>query len=252
MSNIIKSSKIIEREEIIKKIEDENETEKVFIQEAREKYKNIIKNAKIKASALIEEADLKVEKQLNQSYERAKKIFEDAKIDGYQKGYDDGYKEGYENGYDKGYLEGKEVADGLINEALKIKNNYIEIKDNVYEEIEEDVINLVISIYEKIFYEKLEKDEQTIISLVLKGLDSLDVTDNIVIIVSKEDAQVVKESKNRILAEASLVEDLEIKIDNKLSKGDCIIETSKGNVDVSLKDQIEEIKHLLLNILNSE
>ena len=59
-------------------------------------------------------------------------------------------------------------------------------------------------------------------------------------------------SRQRILAMANLVEDIEIRIDSTLSKGGCIIEGSKGNVDVSVGTQIEEMKKLLTTLLNSE
>lgn len=242
----------MEREEVVEKIEGKNNMEDIFIEEARKKYKLIIDNANEKASLLMKEADLLVKEKISKGKDKAKEIYEDAKENGYEQGYNNGFNEGHKEGYNKGYSNGKEVADKLIKEALEIKNNYIELKKNLYKEVEEDVINLVIEIYEKIFYEKLEKDNNTITSLVLKGLDSLDLTDNIRILVSKEDIEAIESSKDRILAEASLVEDLEVKVDSKLSKGDCIIETSKGNVDVSLKDQVKEINSLLLDILNSE
>lgn len=252
MSNIIKSSKIVEREEVVEKIKGKNGTEEIFIEEARIKYENILNNANNKATELIKETDLKVKEKINQAKEKSKKIYDTAKKSGYEEGYKIGYDDGYKNSHSKGYSDGKKVADKLIREALEIKNKYIEIKKNIYKESEEDIINLVITIYEKIFYEKLKNDDNTITSLILKGLDSLELTDNIRILVSKEDLGTVENSKEKILAEASLVEDLEVKVDNKMSKGDCIIETSKGNVDVSLRDQVDEIRNLLLDILNSE
>ena len=37
-----------------------------------------------------------------------------------------------------------------------------------------------------------------------------------------------------------------------MKKGDCVLETSKGNIDVSLREQLGEIKDLLYTILNNE
>jgi len=51
---------------------------------------------------------------------------------------------------------------------------------------------------------------------------------------------------------ASLIEDIEVKIDNKLVRGNCIVETSKGNVDVSIDSQLEEMKTIVNMLLNRE
>ena len=37
-----------------------------------------------------------------------------------------------------------------------------------------------------------------------------------------------------------------------MKKGDCILETSKGSVDVSISDQLREVKDLLTTILSNE
>ena len=37
-----------------------------------------------------------------------------------------------------------------------------------------------------------------------------------------------------------------------MKKGDCKLETSKGNVDVSIENQLEELKDLLTTILSDE
>ena len=37
-----------------------------------------------------------------------------------------------------------------------------------------------------------------------------------------------------------------------MNKGDCILETSKGDVDISISNQLEEIKELIISILNNE
>ncbi len=48
----------------------------------------------------------------------------------------------------------KKASEKLIKEALEIKNEYIEIRNNSLKKAEEDVIKLVIQIYEKVFYQK--------------------------------------------------------------------------------------------------
>lgn len=256
MSSIIRSFRVVETTSTEKK---ENSTDKIveqIISEATEKakseYNQIIQEAyelaEEKTRTIMEEAESKAEEIISSANETAISILEKSKEDGYSEGYSTGEKEGYESGFN----EGKLVADGLIEEALSIKNSYIETKNNLLKELEPEIIELVISIYEKVINKKSEEDNELIVDLVLNGISKLDLTDKLTIICAKEDYNVLEMSKNEILAKSSMITELDIKYDMALGKGDCILETLRGNIDVSLKNQLEEVKELLITILNNE
>lgn len=233
-------------------LELEENIKRAMIQEGQQESVRIIAQANQGAEKILEEAYLKADKILEEAERKTHEIFQKAKLEGYEKGHQDGEKTGYDQGYSQGYEEGEKTAQGLIEEALNIKKDYIEIRNNTLRELEKDVINLVISIYEKVLYKKVEEDEDLIVSLVLKGIDNLDISEQLTIIVSQEDYERVKESKNLILAKASLVNKLDIRINSDMEKGDCMIETSMGSVDVGIRSQMEEVEDLLLNILSNE
>lgn len=259
MSNIIKSFRVIEREPIeqVNSIDiEENIIKEVLLYEARIEAEMIIKIAREQSKVILEdqykliidEAEAKKEKLINSAYEKSIEILEDAKESGYKEGYANGHSEGYE----KGYSEGKYISDNLINEALEIKNGYIDTKTNLLKELEEDIIELIINIYEKILGNVIDEDMNMITSLVLNGIQNFDPTDKLTIRVSKEDFNILESSRDKILAKASLIKELEIKYDINLEKGDCILETAKGNIDLSIKDQLTEVRELLTTILNNE
>lgn len=261
MSNVIKSFRVIEGISMEKKpnLESENEEDKirdVLLYEARKEADTIIRIAEEQAKLLAEEKSRTIineaesikEGILTLAHENAKEILEESRV----LGYNEGHKKGYDEGYKKGYDEGKHVSDSLINESLEIKNGYIYKRDNMLKDLEEDIIRLVIQIYEKILGEKTDEDERMITSLVLNGMQNLDPTDKLTIISSKEDFETLEKSKNEILSKASLIKELEIKYDINLEKGDCILETAKGNIDISIKDQLNEVRDLLTTILNNE
>ncbi len=259
MSSIIKSFRVIETEPVNLMKDSHREDEKIdgniiesIIEEAKDKakkeYEKIINDSKEEAVKIIEDAEGQKESMINSAYIRAKEVLEQSK----EEGYSQGYNTGYNDGYDKGYSEGKNKSDALIKEALEIKNGYLNKKENLLKELEEDIIELVINIYEKVINKKNEEDSEMIISLVLNGINSLDLTDKVTIITSKEDFNILEMAKDEILAKASMISQLDIKYDISLEKGDCILETSKGNIDVSLKNQLDEVKELLTTILNNE
>lgn len=259
MSNIIKSFRVIESISSERTPELESEEDKIkdlLLYDARKEAEIIVQIAKQQAKLLAEEksriiineAESIKEGILTSAYDKAKEILEESR----KTGYGEGQSRGYEEGYRKGYEEGKYVSDNLINESLEIKAGYIDKRDSLFKELEEDIIGLVTKVYEKVLGQKTEEDDRMIISLVLNGIKNLDPTDKLTIICSKEDFDTLENSKEEILAKASLIRELEIKYDINLEKGDCILETAKGNIDISLKDQLSEVKDLLTTILNNE
>ena len=253
MSNIIKSYRVIETNISSEEKPDVNTPlEEAFIEEAKEKYDEIILNAEKEAKEIVDSAYSESQENLNQAHEKAKEIYEDSKTKGYTDGYELGKENGYSEGYEKGYKEGKEDSEKLIIEALNIKDDYIQQKNKLLKDTEEDLIELVIAIYEKVLHKAVEEDEELIVSLVLKGIDNLEISEKLTIIVSEEDYKAVEKSRNIILAKASLINELDIRVNSDMKKGDCILETTKGSVDVSIKDQLDEVKDLLKTILSNE
>jgi len=251
LPNIIKSFRVIntDNKEILKKGNNyDDKTKEIIVEEAKIEYEKIVKSAQEESQKIIEASNESYESMINAAYDRAEEIVNQSKENGYNEGYKIGYSEGYQNGY----TEGKIISDKLIEDSLKIKNEYINEKDNLLKDLEEDIIDLVINIYEKIINEKTEKDNEMIISLVLNGIRNLDLTEKLTIVASKEDYDILQMSKDIILAKASMISELNIKYDISLEKGDCILETSKGNIDVSIKNQLEEVKELLITIMNNE
>lgn len=242
MSNVIKSYQVVEEKAIVNdnvKTEGKKTYEKI-IKDAWEKHDEIINKAKQKAESIITEARENADIIMEKTYKKSQIIIEESK----QKGYEEGYKKGYE--------EGCITAEKIIEEANSIKREYLRNKAEYLKQLEKDIIELVVNISEKIINQKMDDDKEVIISVILKGLENLLVSDKVIIRVSKDDYDIVELAKERLLAEASLIEDIEIKIDNKLEKGGCIIETERGSVDVSIKTQIEAMRKTLKDILNRE
>lgn len=255
MSKVIKSFRVIEKENINNEVSTENnyiDFEKEYIEKyvalGRKEYEKIVTEAKVKSIEIIDKAEDKKESLIHDAYNRAKEVLEMSRDKGYKEGFEAGFQEGYEKGYD----EGKIVSDNLIEESLKIKNKYIEKKARLIEELESDIIQLVIEILEKVINKKNKEDNELIISLVLNGINNLDTTDKLTVITSKEDYDILDMNRDVLLAKASMITELVLKYDMTFEKGDCVIETSKGNIDVSLKNQLEEVEELLTTILNNE
>lgn len=262
MSSIIKSFRVINKDssdindikntitnKSIKPIIDEAIKEaQEIIKAAEVEAKNILKESKKQSSEISKFGEDKRDSFILDAYEKSKDIFSEAK----DNGYNHGYEEGYDLGYEKGYSEGKSSSDKLIKEALDIKKQYMENKKELLGQLEEDIIELVTVIYEKLIHKATEEDSELILSLISNGIADLDLNHKLTIIISKDDYDMVQMSRDTILAKSNMISELEIKYDSKLQKGDCILETPKGSIDASINNQLSEVKELLTSILNSE
>lgn len=258
LSKIIKSFRIVESQSV-EEIKDHKAQVSSFSQEELEAIKSsIIEEAEREASVFLKIAEEKAKivedealKMKNSIIEEAKSQYDSLVEEAKKEGYDLGYTEGLEKGFEEAFQKGKKDADKLITEALEIKDSYIKKRDSLLKDLEEDIIGLVLEVNRKVFGEAMS-NKDLIIDLVLEGIKNLDPTDNLVILVSKEDYEVVEDNKDLILSKASLINNLEIKYDVNLNKGDCILETEKGNLDISLQDQVEKIEMFIKNILDNE
>ena len=263
MSRIIKYSQVnllrnedYYRGEISFNSNDNDEAQR----DANAEYENVMEVAKKQAKDIINDAITESACIKDSIISDAEQELEQLKKEAYDNGYElgmsdgesEGYKKGYGEGYQKGYDEGKEESLHLIQEAEQIKSDSIDQKDNMLEKVESDVVDLVVSITKTVLNKKIDEDDETIVNLVMKGLDSLSSRENIRIRVSSDDFEKMCNSKDEVLAKVSLIEDLQIDMDSNLEKGDCIIESSKGDIDVSVDTQLKNIEESVRTLLDSE
>lgn len=186
------------------------------------------------------QANAEAEKIIQGAHADAAQIYQDAKMEGYQ----DGKREGYE--------EGKAEADHLIEEALQIKATIQNSKHETVKSLEKGLVDLVIETVEKVVYERVEDSYETIIGLIKLGLEKCTYTDSLIIRVSPEDYGYAIAAKNRILALAENIDDIQIKQDAAFRKGSCVIDTVSGSIDSSIETQLTQIKELFRELLESE
>lgn len=200
-----------------------------MIDEAVEEARTLTQRANDEASQIIEEA-----------YEQAKGIYEKSK------------QEGHEEGYAAGFDEGKTHAEGLVQEALNIKNTAIEQYKSMLDNAEPEIIDIVLETIEKVLNKHIQEDETVVEGLVKSALDKCAYTSNLVLRVASEDYGYALSMRDRILTLAESVDNIEIKEDKALSPGSCVVDTSAGSVDSSINTQFEQIRETFISLLGSE
>lgn len=253
---IIKSNSVIKVANNNKEIKpdiiiDPEEATKV-LKEAKEKAEVIIANADSEALKLKKEAESEIEQYKLKRHGEIDSEIENIISSSGKKGYEDGYKIGFEEGKEKGLVEIQSEYESLLNEAEKIRDDNNEMRSRLLKNLESDIIDLIQAIFEKIFRKLTEDDVDLIVSLVDRGIENLDMADKLTIITSRVDYDYLDLKRDEILAKASFVDELDLKYDSDMERGDLILETSKGSIDVSLAKQLLELKYYLREIFESE
>lgn len=201
-----------------------------------------------KADKIIEEAHNEAEQIILSSKETAIKI-EDEALQKANEIYETNREKGYDDGFSYGMEQAQSQANSIIDEALQIKNDNMNYKQNLIKSLEEEVLELALEISKKILNREMKNDEY-IENIVKLGVSKLIVTSKIIIRVSSEDYKFVDSIKNKIYAMAEKIDEIEIKEDFSLQKGDCVVENeSSGSIDVGIQTQMIKIEDELKSYL---
>jgi flagellar assembly protein FliH len=206
-------------------------------QELNEMKKNILEDAKKESDALLKNAQKENEQIISKAYDESMKIREKAK------------KEGFEIGKKEGLAVMKDKEKKVMAEALQYKNKIIDEYNTYLENKDEAIINLVIDTVEKILNKHVKEDFDIIQNLVKKGIEKSIFTENIKVRVSEDDYEIAVDSKAKILTFSKDIKDIEFVTDYSLEKGDCIIESQNGSVDVSVSTQYDKFKEFIQELI---
>jgi Flagellar biosynthesis/type III secretory pathway protein len=211
----------------------------------------IIESAKVEANQILEEADREYEQKMTSAqnssdaivanaYDQAKGIMEQSKAEGYQ------------DGYNRGVDDSQEIAKQIIDEAIAIKEEWLQMRQDLFRKTEPEMINIVVEALEKVLDYKVETDQTLIESLIRQGISRVTKSHLVSIRVSNEDYNQALSIKPMLLATSDKIEEIDIKRDPSLQNGSCIIDTESGSIDSSLSTQLEQIKKLFDDLLKGD
>ncbi|HAS74449.1 MAG TPA: hypothetical protein DCS67_09920 [Clostridiales bacterium UBA8960] len=158
MSKIFKSSRVVLDDKafvLSAKLNEHISPDEIIEMAATEGLKpseaatQLIETAKHEANRILEEADFEYEQKLanaqsssdaivSHAYDQAKGIMEQAKAEGYQ------------DGYNSGIEDSREIAKQIVDEALSIKEEWAQMRQEIMKDTETEMVRIVIDAIEKI------------------------------------------------------------------------------------------------------
>lgn len=241
--NVIKENKLDEQ-----KSEDVKSEE---TKESKEKKKEVNKQQedfdKI-AQTIIDDAKKQADEMLEKAKLDAEKIKEEAFEEGHKNGYEIGFNEVKEDVYKE--LRGKEEQKTLeyLNELKEVINDLSLEKDKILANYKLNLIDIAISVAEKIVQVSLKTSGEIIERMILSATERLASKEWVKIYISRTDAELMIEGGIDIIqALSNLSDNIKVIPMENEGQGTCIIEFPDEIIDASASTQVENIRDIISN-----
>jgi len=176
-------------------------------------------DARSQAAKIIQEA----EREAQELRSRAQQDF--------QRSLDEGRKQGYE--------AGTVEAAQLLAEARALREKLIR-------ETEPQLIKLALKVAEKIIGHELDHNKDEIAQIVGNALETVRQQRDIIVRVHPTDLKNLEAAKPQLIARLGRAKDIDLRGDQGIKRGGCIIDTEIGTIDAQLETQLEQITNILL------
>lgn len=148
-------------------------------------------------------------------------------------------------GYEKGLAMAQETVDLLKNSV----EEFFAYKDNLYEKITNDILDISLKVAEKIIKKEVETDKSVLECIVKDALKSLAKDENKIILkVNPTDVEYLKEIMPNLLSSGQVEAKIYVTGIKEVEEGSAIIETSNGIIDANISTQLELIKEAFKQI----
>lgn len=156
------------------------------------------------------------------------------------------YEEAREDGYRDGERQGRQEAEAVKAEYQQKLKELQAAFEKEERELEPRFIEALTGIYEHIFKVDLSDYHELVTTLLCNTMQKIEGCRNLLIHVSGNDYENVKENKERLQKEAGgSAVSVEIAEDKTLSAGQAMIETENGVYDCSLDTELSELTRKL-------
>lgn len=161
-------------------------------------------------------------------------------------------KSGYDSGYLEGLAEGRQEGTRLRREAEEYYAETLRLRDEMLARVEPQVVELAVSIAEKIVGTQLDGHPETIVPIVREALRQLKESGEIMVRLHPDDLPICKMHLTELQAEVREKSTLNLFADPELLRGHCRVETSSAVVECLLDERFQSLRKLLADVKNHE
>lgn len=192
---------------------------------------------------MLEDSRFEAEKIISDAHDEAAKIIEEANLRA-----DEIRQKSVQEGIEKGIKQGEEQVTDTMSSALETLNEAVKERKKIIKDSEAELVRLAIKIAEHVIHKEVTVDKEIVMSIIADALGKMSDRENIIIRVSKEDAEYVKKFKDKIAGMMDGVKSISIIEDSFMEPGGCVIETNLGYVDARIATKISLIEQAMKKV----
>ncbi|ETR69700.1 MAG: flagellar assembly protein FliH [Candidatus Magnetoglobus multicellularis str. Araruama] len=193
----------------------------------------VLQKAKTEAIAIKKEAEQEAQILLQKAKTEAIAIKKEAE------------QEGTALGLNQGKIQIQQEFSNQIQALHKIINILKTKEAEFLESVEKQILELVLAIAKKIVKQALKLKPEIILETIKHCLTKTKETQKIIIKVNPQDFNLVSKHKECFLQKIKNAGKFEIQESSSILEGDCILETSNGEINATIKEQFAKIKDSL-------
>ncbi len=161
-------------------------------------------------------------------------------------------KQSREEGFEEGRRQGQQQVDDNIKETLETLNQAVKERKKIIKDAESELLRLSLKIAEQVIRSEVSLNNDVIMNMVAEAINRVSDRENIIIKVSKNDFEQVKQNKEKIAGLVDGIKNLSILEDSQIEAGGCIIETNLGYVDARISTKLSLIEQQMKKVQTSE
>ncbi|MCP4692774.1 MAG: hypothetical protein GY859_32330 [Desulfobacterales bacterium] len=155
------------------------------------------------------------------------------------------YDKGFNEGMTSGLASGKKEIEPALNSCTIALSDLERIKEELRLHAERAAVELAMGIARKIIQKELAADAGIVISVIREALTKIVDHENIKIKIRSEDLRHVQASGHQFTDLVGSMESITIEEDDSIGIGGCQIETNFGDIDATIKTQLEVLEGAL-------
>jgi flagellar assembly protein FliH len=171
---------------------------------------------------------------LARAREEAERIREATRAAGHAEGRAEGHRDG---------LSETTAAASAMGEAV---NALQALRHETAEAVERDAVELALALAAKVLAGELEARPERVIDVVRGALRRIGDRRQIVVLVDPDDLDVVSAAVGDLRAQVGGIETCDVQADRRVGRGGAIVRTVEGEIDATVKTQLERARELML------
>ena len=161
------------------------------------------------------------------------------------------HKEAYEEGLRQAQKEIEGDRQAALQQSQALLEEARQSKLKVFRSYEADMVRLVMAMVKKVIAGELKTNPDIIINILQEAIDFLDRPENITVYVNPQEVENILEvmDKGYLTDIGSNNINIDIKADERISRGGCLLESDAGSVDAQLETRIASVNNAIQEVV---